>query len=345
MALFLVRGGRHGEHEDRFLGTSAIYATWYGLEHDLGKCESPAEMKVLLGRAEPDSGEKKLDNYARQLWAFAKKMKRGDRVVLPRKHKSTIAVAEITGDYGYDGSQPDPYKHSRNVRWIATDVPRTSFDQDLLFSFGAFMTICEIKRNDAERRVRAMEAAGWPSSGSKPGPKTPDSPDEAVEGGTDFEKLARDEIAAHVRSRFSGHALAWLVDALLEAQGYTTHRSPPGPDGGVDILASPGPLGFGSPRICVQVKSGAATVDRPTLDQLKGAMQNVGADQGLLVSWSGFKTSVEGAEGRASFFKVRLWDGEDLLDQVLAHYDRLPADLRAELPLKRIWCIAQRDET
>ena len=40
------------------------------------------------------------------------------------------------------------------------------------------------------------------------------------------------------------------------------------------------------------------------------------------------------------FFEIRLWTGDDLIQQVLDHYEALPADLRAELPLKRIWTLA-----
>lgn len=40
----------------------------------------------------------------------------------------------------------------------------------------------------------------------------------------------------------------------------------PGPDKGVDILASVGTLGFGSSKICVQVKSTDMSVDRIVLD-------------------------------------------------------------------------------
>ena len=36
-------------------------------------------------------------------------------------------------------------------------------------------------------------------------------------------------------------------------------------------------MGFGEPRVCVQVKSGDSALDRPTLDQLIGVMQNVQA--------------------------------------------------------------------
>ncbi|HLC06599.1 MAG TPA: restriction endonuclease [Candidatus Babeliales bacterium] len=128
------------------------------------------------------------------------------------------------------------------------------------------------------------------------------------------------------------------MEAILQAQGYTTYRSPEGPDRGIDILAAPGPLGFGSPRLCVQVKTGDSPVDRPTLDQLIGAMQNVNAEQGLLVSWGGFKTSID-KELPTQFFKVRLWDQDSIIDELMSNYDRLDEDIRAELPLKRIWTL------
>src|SRR5205807_2180081 len=116
---------------------------------------------------------------------------------------------------------------------------------DLLYSFGAFMTICRIERNDAEKRVRAMGAAGWKSTGV-PALTIP-SPDgeEEAETPVDLEELARDQIARLIIQKFKGHGLTRLVEAILQAQGYTTHRSPEGPDKGVDLLAAPAPLGFG----------------------------------------------------------------------------------------------------
>ena len=46
----------------------------------------------------------------------------------------------------------------------------------------------------------------------------------------------------------------------------------------------------------------------------------------------------------AQFFRVRLWDQKTLIEQLLEHYDRLDADLRAELPLKRIWVVSANTE-
>jgi len=126
------------------------------------------------------------------------------------------------------------------------------------------------------------------------------------------------------------------------AQGFSTHHSGKGPDGGIDILAAPDTLGFGHPRICVQVKSQTTPLERPVLDQLVGTMQHVGADQGLLVCWGGFKKTVLPEVPRL-FFKVRLWDQNDLIDHFLANYDKLDEDLRAELPLKRVWTVASHD--
>ena len=78
-----------------------------------------------------------------------------------------------------------------------------------------------------------------------------------------------------------GNRTKKLVKAILEAQGYTV-RQPPGwpePRGWI-LLAAPGSLGFGTPRICVQVKSSDSPVERVVLDQLIGTMQNFHADQG-----------------------------------------------------------------
>ena len=159
----------------------------------------------------------------------------------------------------------------------------------------------------------------------------------------DLERLSKDQIATLIGRKFRGHEMARLVDAVLKAQGYTTFVSPPGPDKGVDILAAPGPLGFGKPRICIQVKSQDSPVDSPTLNQLIGSMQNVQADQGLLVAWGGFKTSVD-REVATQFFRVRLWDQDALIGQLLEHYEKLDEDLRAELPLKRVWMLASQDD-
>lgn len=341
MALWLFRAGSRGEYERKFLDDERIYLTWDKLREDLANIKTSQELGELLAKVYPEATIGQRRNWTGQVGVIAQKMNRGDWIVLPSKLKTAaIHVAEVTGPYVFDPKADDHFYHYRKVKWIATDLPRSIFDQDLLYSFGALQTICKIERNDAEVRIRAMAKHGW-HAGRARLPKETD--DEHLEDAVDLERLARDQIAKLIIQKFQGHGLAALVDAILRAQGYTTHLSPAGADKGVDILAAPGALGFGMPRICVQVKSGDAPVDSPTLNQLIGAMQNVQADQGLLVSWGGFKSSVD-KEIPAQFFRVRLWDQDALIGELLAHYDRLDEDLRAELPLKRIWTVTLSDD-
>lgn len=343
MALWLIRTGKHGEHESKFFGDGRIYLTWGGIGgQDLSKIPDKQGLGVLVQNTYPTHTKGHIGTSRGQIWAFVNKLKPGDLVISPRKEKSALAVGEITGPYEYDQKAQSPNNHSRAVKWFSTNISRSAFEQDLLYSFGSLLTICQIKRNNAEARVKAMSANNWkPKAVSV----TPDTTDDAEDSGesVDLEQLGQDAIASLIIRKFKGHGLARLVEAVLRAQGYTTYRSPEGPDKGIDLLAAPGALGFGSPRICVQVKSSDGAVDRPTLDQLIGTMSNVKAEQGLLVSWGGFKSSVE-KETAQQFFHVRLWDRADIIEQILANYDKLDEELRAEIPLKRIWTVAAQEE-
>jgi len=349
MALWMIRIGKHGEHEQQFLQSNRVFLNWGQLVEDLSKRINRALMRDAVQATFPQHTEGKLSNHVGQIWAFVKEMKAGDWVMIPSKAKAAIHVAEITGDYRYDPSGAIPYRHSRTVKWIATDIPRSNFDQDLLNSLGAIMTICAISRNDAEKRIREMAKSSWKSASGlkvvvpKPGLPGLAATEEPTEVEIDLEAVARDAIAKLIGKKFKNHNLTRLVDGVLRAQGYTTYVSPPGPDKGVDILAAPEPLGFGQPRICVQVKSEDKPIERITLDQLIGTMQNFHAEQGLLVSWGGFKSSFD-REIPAQFFRVRLWDQKALIDEILQHYDKLDEELRAELPLKRVWTVASEEE-
>lgn len=142
--------------------------------------------------------------------------------------------------------------------------------------------------------------------------------------------------------KYLSYVLA-TTDAILRAKGFTTYVSPAGPDKGVDILASAGTLGFGSPKICVQVKSTDAPVDRIVLDQLGGVMKNFGAEYGLLVSWSGFKSSVIN-ETAKQFFEIRLWTHKEIIEEFLRYYDQTDDEIKELIPLKKIWVVNNSEE-
>jgi restriction system protein len=160
----------------------------------------------------------------------------------------------------------------------------------------------------------------------------------------DLEEVAMEDIRARINAKMKGHGFARLVEAILIAEGYTTFTSPPGADGGVDILAGRGAFGFDEPRICVQVKSQDSPVDAPTVSQLLGVMSGFNVHEGLFVSWGGYTKGVEQQHKKNSFFRVRLWGAEEVIEKVFEHYEKLSADIRADLPLKRIWMLVPDED-
>jgi restriction system protein len=337
----MVRPGPHGEHEKRFFTEGRIYLTWDELPNDLHALKDNRGIREALRASGSTAPPGRIAAWTGQIARFLLKMKPGDAVAVPLRTKAAIALGEITGPYLYDAKAEMPYRHFREVRWLNLDTPRSRFmaEQDLRYALNVPTTISQVGAQDGEARARRL------AGGGPPPPREPQNGATVVEDETpslDLERLGRDQIANFIIRKFKGHDMARLVEALLRAQGYTTFKSPPGPDKGVDILASPGPLGFARPRICVQVKALDSAVEHRVLNELRGAMQAVKADQGLLVSWGGFTGAID-RDRAQHFFDVRLWDQDDLIEQLLEQYERLDADLRAELPLKRIWTVAAEE--
>jgi len=343
--VWLIRAGSHGEYEQKFIQENRVYLTWEDLDVDISKLAERSALTAEMEQRYPDRKPRTIQNWVSQVWPFAHEIAQGDLVILPLKTQPAIQIGEVKGDYQFEPQGPNPFFHWRAVEWIGDAIPRSNFGQDLLNSFGAFMTICRIQRNNAEERLANMRNNGWKPEKTVDviEPIDPSAEQGASSEVIDLERTAQDQIARLIAARFKGHRLTRLVDSILRAQGYTTYISPEGADGGADILAGAGPMGFGEPRLCVEVKSGDTPVDRPTVDKLLGAVDKFRAHQGLFVSWSGYKGNVI-KEFAPSFFRVRLWSQKELLEALFAHYDDLDEDIKAELPLKRIWTVAVPDE-
>lgn len=339
--LWIVRAGAHGERELAAIDQNRLFPGFLEVG-DLSELNSRDDILNHLQEVLPDEGKNRLRNFAAQLNQFVNRISIGDYVVMPRKVTNGVAIGLVKGHYEFDGESD--FKHSRLVEWQEESLPRDTFKQDLRHSFGAFMTICEIKRNSALERVEAVLATGSDPGAllGKQGQATPISPTndedetDAEDYQTDIEDIANQQIISLIKSEFAGHALADLVAEIMRIEGYTTKVSPPGPDGGVDILAAGGTLGLGEDRICVQVKSGDGAANHDVVLRLIGSVSNSQAQTGLLVSIGGVN-AVAQKELDNNFFKLRLWQMPDLLKALFRTYGELSDETRAKLPLKQIW--------
>jgi restriction system protein len=265
MAIWLIRAGSHGEFEQKFIQENRVYVTWDGLDVNLAKLKQRADLTAAMTERYPDTKPKAIQNWVSQVWPFAHEIQKGDLVILPLKTQPAIYVGEVTGDYHAEPGGPNPFYHWRPVKWIAEAIPRTNFGQDLLYTFGAFLTICRVQRNNAEQRIAAMRTNGWKPETIAATIKASGAPaTEATAEGVDLEELAHDQIADLIAARFKGHGLTRLVEAILKFQGYTTYRSPEGADGGADC-GHPGRGGAPGLRCAAPVRGGEIRIhpDRP----------------------------------------------------------------------------------
>lgn len=346
-----IRAGKQGERTQWALDRNLIGGGWQGFPDLSGITEKEELRKVV---EEVRGGSKNVvANYTGQLWAMTQVIQPGDYMVLSIRATSQVAIGEVTKGYHYLSNQEDPnQRHVLGVKWLKTDIPKTAFKQDLLYQMGSALTVFRIGNNDADYRLEQVLATGkdpgarttfsGESSGSSKAKDLVFS-DTSETDSLDLEQIAQDEIAKRIEEDFKGHELSELVSALLSAEGFSCFMSPPGSDGGADVLAGMGPLGMDSPKIVVQVKSQTSPVSDTVIQQLDGAIRRFKADQALLVTFGGV-TGPAKNKLETEYFNIRVWTMEDILQSVYKNYNRLPNDLRARIPMKQIWVPFNEDE-
>ena len=116
MAIWLIRAGSHGVYEQKFIQENRVYATWDDVDVDLAKLGQPSDLVDAMTQRYPDAKPKAIMNWVSQAWPFAHEIKRTDLVILPLKSQPAIQIGEITGDYRFEPSGPNPFFHWRAVK-------------------------------------------------------------------------------------------------------------------------------------------------------------------------------------------------------------------------------------
>lgn len=152
------------------------------------------------------------------------------------------------------------------------------------------------------------------------------------------EELAWAEISNYLRA-MNPYEFQYLVADLLRGMSYhVSWVSPPGKDGGIDVLAWPDALGTRTPRIKVQVKRQQQAVN---VEGLRSFMALLGDDDvGLFVCTGGFTKDAEAEARTQEKRRIMLIGLEKLFDLWDEHYDRLTDEARKRLPLRSIRFLA-----
>ena len=218
MTVWVIRAGRKGEFEDYCL-QQGIAVINFSFRQNLAGFESREQIRVEMGL------DNAIHNAPGQLWRFANEVQQGDMVVLPRKQPKVVAVGRVIGDYEFRPGLPNLLQgagcHTRAIEWEAEDVPRSSFDQELLYSFNGQLTLFQVNRDNAAERI--SQAVKVHTSDETIPVRAPDPDIETASydvPNTDLDEQIKDRIAGMIRRRFSGVGLERLVAAILRAAGY-----------------------------------------------------------------------------------------------------------------------------
>jgi len=258
-------------------------------------------------------------------YGVSREIKQGDRVITYSKETREYMVGTVIESHFYDKSIGNPdYPNNVKVDWEEVTVERDSLSQAAKNSLGSVLTVFRVDDWGSEIEELVVHPFFEPGN-------TGD--DEIVESEIieDFVSKALVMVQDKV-DKLDPWQMQELVGGLLQAMEYNVNVSPKGPDGGVDVLAFKDAFGFEKPIIKVQVKHRKSSASAPEIQQLLGA--NPIDANSLFVSTGGFTSQ---AKSVAKHNSVRLVDLEELVDLVVKWYENMPNDVRALLPLQKMY--------
>ena len=337
-----IHGGRTGDANTLFLEGHVVGLGWPAMG-DLGQLGSNRDaFKTKLAEAYPKKKPNAIPNNAGQLFRFVHEVKVGDLVSYPSKNDRKVHIGRIDGEYEYRPAVSKAYPHHRKVTWLA-HIPRTRFSQGALYEIGSALSFFQIK-NYADEHIAfgtGKKTAGSTEEGSASNGSGEDVDDTVGVVAEEIENATKDFIIKTLARELKGHPFAEFVGHLLEAMGYRTRVSPPGPDQGIDVVAHKDELGLEPPIIQVQVKSSESNVGNSVVSSLYGVVGS--SEYGLFVTLGSYTPNArQFAHGKSN---LRLIDGDGLVDLVLKHYEALDARYKGILPLKRVYVPEAIDES
>lgn len=164
------------------------------------------------------------------------------------------------------------------------------------------------------------------------------SEEEVAEKLFDFEEseeAAWAQIADYL-STINPYDFQQLVAGLFRGMGYHINWiSPPGKDGGLDIIAYNDPVGVTNPRIKIQVKR---RQDKIRVEELRSFLALLGDhDVGIFVNTAGFTKDTESEARTHNNRRITLIDLEKLYDLWVENYDKISDTYKKYLPLKPVY--------
>ncbi len=290
--------------------------------------------KSKIAAAYPEKKAGAIPVDAGTLFRFAHEIQPGDLIIYPSKHNRMINLGHATSKKWHSPSPArgeDDLPNFVGVIWIA-HFPRSDFTQAALNEIGSFITLFRVRQNAAQFAAKANHGASPVELDAAEEDTVPD--DVASQGASQLaEENTQDFVVRRLYSGLSGYEFEHFTAHLMECLGYTARVSEKSGDGGVDVIAHTDELGFQPPIIKIQCKRQTMQIGEPEVSQLLGTLGE--GEYALFVTLGSYSRQARVRERNTP--RLRLLDGEELVDLILEHYPKLSPRYRTMIPLKQIY--------
>ena len=330
--MWMVRAGRGGIYADYFLSESVVAIGW-GEVGEVDAQTPDREIRRLVNKAYPREKAKTRATWTSLVRRFIKEVGIGDPVVTYDNDSRMYHLGAIRSDAGRSSRKAngeDRQEFFRKVEWTA-EVPRDSLSVPTKNRLGGILTLFRVPADASEELLQcAFQPAQNGAQDDEPPPASETDETDAIQEYIDkSDQFIEDAIA-----KLDWQQLQELVAGIIRAMGYKTIVSSPGPDGGVDIFASPDGLGLVEPRIFIEVKHRAGSVGAPAIRSFLGGRHE--GDRCLYVSTGGFSRDARN-QALGSNIPVTLIPMSRLRELLVDYYEALDSDTRDLVPLKRVY--------
>jgi len=291
------------------------------------------DFKEKLRDLYDDASPQRIGVHAGVLYRYTHMIQEGDKVLLPMKTSDVIKYGEFINHSTEispfrDEEFHEEYVHCREVKWLK-DIKRDELTQEALYSIGSAMTLSQ-PSEVVEEQVESLYK----------GEKVKTRDEQEVEPDEVKEILLEDQVEEQLDEFITtklkerkGYKYQKAISGLLEGMGYNVELGPKGADDKKDIIAYTDELGVKDPTIRVEVKSGSSTSGVEDIRALAGVLE--GNVKGLFVSRMGFTSAAKTFAKNKS--EISLLTGEEVVELILKHYNKLPPFLKEWIPLKQVW--------
>ncbi|MCL4871480.1 MAG: restriction endonuclease [Anaerolineae bacterium] len=331
---WMVRAGNENELASQVEVKKVVAIGWS--MGDLSGLKSREQFKARYLEHYPDHSPSRVGVNAGQVYRFVCEIKEGDYVLTSIKDSREVIIGLITGPYRYDpnlfkdNALFDDYPNIRPVNWLKR-VSRDDFPAPARNSMGSTLTVFNLDDHlDEIHKLATGDTVEVKAVVAATEEETPPFHKET--------ESKANELIADLISKLDPYDFQDLVAAVLRAMGFRAVSTPPGRDKGIDIVAHPDALGFGTPRIKGQVKHRKDSTGGAELRSFLGSLRQ--GDNGLFVSTGGFTSDAKQvADGSRE--PVTLLDRDGFIKLLLEHYEQLEPEYKSIVPLRKVWIPAE----